>query len=316
MAANSPPTNVILNSGVDLLMGKFEKLVVLLVVLASAGALAVSLNSTKTTSETPGGLENDADGKELAQAEEPGTSPTPALGGGIEPSRGVPAQQPKTLRPLDAGGFPTNGNQPASRPKTKPKSTPVAPSAKPSKDGMPYILVNEAGLKASFMSKDYMTFSASRGDTWISLAQKFYGQSSLQRVLKLANEGVRNPGDSELLMVPLYDFAQEKRKRDNFEPAPVLNKSIAPLAKTPQASKPAPQASNPAGGIPYTVIEGDSLSLIAKKVYGKASRWREIYAANRDQLKSEHALKLGMKIYVPKSGEFKPADTKVETKVH
>jgi nucleoid-associated protein YgaU len=32
----------------------------------------------------------------------------------------------------------------------------------------------------------------------------------------------------------------------------------------------------------YTVMSGDSLSKIAKKVYGDAAKWRRIYDANKD----------------------------------
>jgi nucleoid-associated protein YgaU len=34
----------------------------------------------------------------------------------------------------------------------------------------------------------------------------------------------------------------------------------------------------------YTVVAGDSLSKIAKKVYGKSSKWKAIFDANRDIL--------------------------------
>jgi len=34
----------------------------------------------------------------------------------------------------------------------------------------------------------------------------------------------------------------------------------------------------------YTVVAGDSLSKIAKKVYGKSSKWKVIFDANRDVL--------------------------------
>ena len=35
----------------------------------------------------------------------------------------------------------------------------------------------------------------------------------------------------------------------------------------------------------YTVRKGDSLSKIAKEMYGDASRWRMIYEANKDVIK-------------------------------
>src|SRR5688500_20237350 len=45
--------------------------------------------------------------------------------------------------------------------------------------------------------------------------------------------------------------------------------------------------STPTGGAGqmYTVKSGDSLSKIAQSVYGDASKWQSIYAANREQIK-------------------------------
>lgn len=39
-------------------------------------------------------------------------------------------------------------------------------------------------------------------------------------------------------------------------------------------------------GLPYTVVPGDTLSGIAKQAYGRASKWRDIYAANQSNLRS------------------------------
>jgi nucleoid-associated protein YgaU len=42
-----------------------------------------------------------------------------------------------------------------------------------------------------------------------------------------------------------------------------------------------PRNITPAGKT-YTVVQGDSLSKIAKREYGDASKWRHIYQANKD----------------------------------
>jgi len=60
-------------------------------------------------------------------------------------------------------------------------------------------------------------------------------------------------------------------------------------------TKPTP----PGGGRTHTVGRGDTLFSIAQKYYGSRARWRDIYNANRDQLPSEHALKLGMQLKLP-----------------
>lgn len=62
-----------------------------------------------------------------------------------------------------------------------------------------------------------------------------------------------------------------------------------------------PSAPNTAASHPreYTVVPGDTLSHISGKVYGTASRWRDIFDANRDVLPNENSLKIGMKLRLP-----------------
>jgi nucleoid-associated protein YgaU len=49
----------------------------------------------------------------------------------------------------------------------------------------------------------------------------------------------------------------------------------------------------------YTVERGDSLSKIAKRVYGKASLWRKIYEANKDNIKDPDLIYPGQVIRLP-----------------
>jgi peptidoglycan lytic transglycosylase F len=49
----------------------------------------------------------------------------------------------------------------------------------------------------------------------------------------------------------------------------------------------------------YTVRPGDTLSRIARKVYGRSAPWKPIYNANRDKLKSPHNLKVGQVLKIP-----------------
>lgn len=50
----------------------------------------------------------------------------------------------------------------------------------------------------------------------------------------------------------------------------------------------------------YTVKRGDTLSGIAKKKLGKASRWREIYNLNKNIIKNPNVIKVGWKLKIPK----------------
>lgn len=49
----------------------------------------------------------------------------------------------------------------------------------------------------------------------------------------------------------------------------------------------------------YVVQPKDNLTAISRKLYGTPTRWREIYELNRDRMKSESDLKIGMVLRVP-----------------
>jgi nucleoid-associated protein YgaU len=49
----------------------------------------------------------------------------------------------------------------------------------------------------------------------------------------------------------------------------------------------------------YTVAAGDSLSKIAKKLYGDANQWKRIFEANRDQIKNPDLIHPGQKLKIP-----------------
>lgn len=59
-------------------------------------------------------------------------------------------------------------------------------------------------------------------------------------------------------------------------------------------------ASAPATGVQtYTVVPGDSLSKIAKQVYGNANDWKRIFDANRDQLSDPDRIRPGQILTIP-----------------
>jgi len=51
----------------------------------------------------------------------------------------------------------------------------------------------------------------------------------------------------------------------------------------------------------YTVVAGDSLSKIAKRLLGDANQWRRIFEANRDQIKNPDLIQPGQKLKIPKA---------------
>jgi nucleoid-associated protein YgaU len=55
----------------------------------------------------------------------------------------------------------------------------------------------------------------------------------------------------------------------------------------------------PAADRTYTVVKGDSLSKIAKRLYGDAQQWRKIFEANKDQIKDPDLIQPGQTFRIP-----------------
>lgn len=63
-----------------------------------------------------------------------------------------------------------------------------------------------------------------------------------------------------------------------------------------------PQPNTPGSGhdTTYTVQKGDTLSHIAQRQYGKASEYKRIFEANRDQLNNPDQIREGMTLRIPR----------------
>jgi nucleoid-associated protein YgaU len=83
-----------------------------------------------------------------------------------------------------------------------------------------------------------------------------------------------------------------------------IERYISDRQKASQAEQPemeAAQASRPGTSEPrvYVVQQGDTLSQIAKSVYGEATRWREIYEANKQKIKDPKIIRPGQELHIP-----------------
>jgi nucleoid-associated protein YgaU len=58
-------------------------------------------------------------------------------------------------------------------------------------------------------------------------------------------------------------------------------------------------APKPAGARTYTVVRGDSLSKIAKQLYGDAKKWHQIHEANKDTIKNPDLIYPGQVLTIP-----------------
>jgi nucleoid-associated protein YgaU len=62
----------------------------------------------------------------------------------------------------------------------------------------------------------------------------------------------------------------------------------------------APQSTGPISSErTYVVVEGDSLSKIARREYGDANKWRAIYEANKDLINDPDLIYPGQELKVP-----------------
>lgn len=113
-----------------------------------------------------------------------------------------------------------------------------------------------------------------------------------------------------------YPRVEAPQSRPLLQTAAESNDSPVSLAPEPAATTPSPVQGTPAPAQPiraqptkpgaasiagrrHVVVKGDTLFSLAQKYYGNRSRWRDIYAANRDVLPSENSLQLGMEIKIP-----------------
>jgi nucleoid-associated protein YgaU len=85
----------------------------------------------------------------------------------------------------------------------------------------------------------------------------------------------------------LFDRKEEKPKAD------FSNVRSGSSSTAPETGAPVEQART------YTVVPGDSLSKIAKREYGDATKWRAIYEANRDKIKDPDLIYPGQVLTMP-----------------
>jgi nucleoid-associated protein YgaU len=89
----------------------------------------------------------------------------------------------------------------------------------------------------------------------------------------------------------------DKKDDKPSEPKPDFSNVTSGGSSTAPA---APQPTGTAGsGKTYVVVNGDSLSKIAKREYGDANKWRTIYEANKDLIDDPDLIYPGQELKVP-----------------
>ena len=93
------------------------------------------------------------------------------------------------------------------------------------------------------------------------------------------------------------DHDAEKKKAD-FSDVVAGGSSTAPRAdRAPAEASPTPNVADRERT--YTVVAGDTLSKIAKREYGDASKWHAIYEANKDTIKNPDLIYPGQTFKIP-----------------
>jgi nucleoid-associated protein YgaU len=167
-----------------------------------------------------------------------------------------------------------------------PKAPEKAPAVKPA-EGPPDSRgpAPEPPQAAKIIAPEFVPYTVRKGDTPASIAKAFYGSEALASVVLAANPlmSPQNLTAGRVIQLP--------KDPNNVQGLPVKQDPAPPTPKEPEA--PAKQDRV------YVVQEGDSLSRIAKEMYGDSRLASVIFEANRDQLTSEDAIKIGQKLKIP-----------------
>jgi nucleoid-associated protein YgaU len=125
---------------------------------------------------------------------------------------------------------------------------------------------------------EFDTYVILPGDTFPRIARKFFGSEDKHRVIANAN--------------PLLDPRRLKPGDKIKIPRDPSNIQGKPVTPTPTPAAPEDPRE-------HTVQSGDTLGSISAEYYGTVRHADKIFTANRAQLKSPDALKIGMKLIIP-----------------
>jgi nucleoid-associated protein YgaU len=302
-------------------MGKLEKVIVLSVLAVIAVILVLSLTlddplkkdkvvmagspSTKTAAAAPQNSVAADDRGERKPAPQASSSALVAQANNEPPINTAVAQG----KPGDGlSALPGAGAVPADNPsgkapstllsanvaQAKPDSVPAAvPAASPSGS----ILKTSDGLQDSYLA-DMKFYTWQSGDSFRSVAAKYYGDAAKFTLLRRSNEGRDNVQAGEKIFVPVFDL-------DGPHPADALSASSTPpkSAVSKDLTTAAPSAAKapelPGGPRVHVVKDGESLWKIAKVELGDGGRWNEIFDANRDVMSKPEAVHVGMRLRIP-----------------
>ena len=179
---------------------------------------------------------------------------------------------------------------------------PVAPQPEPRPEPPPPPLV--AGPGEVLIPPQFENYTVQAGDTFQSIARRFYGDTGRWRAVSRAN-----PLLTPEKLKPGVTIVRIARDPDNIQGKvvkidPPARPAVAPAPETqPSRVTPAPptiaEGVGVAGWRTYTVQESDTLWGIAKKMYGRPSLTDLIAQANTDVLPDPDRLSPGIVLKIP-----------------
>ena len=160
-----------------------------------------------------------------------------------------------------------------------------------------------------YLEKEPKTEKAPLIADWIRQAKILLAAEVGRSSEGVSKEIIRLKRENNLLRKQMARLATKSKPKPQppvDKPAPVeiqKPEKVKP-EPTPVSATPIPRHQTPAP-VPetYKVLPGDTLSKIARTVYGDSSKWEQIYGANMDKMKNENDLKAGQIITIPKLEE-------------
>ncbi|MBL8861820.1 MAG: LysM peptidoglycan-binding domain-containing protein [Planctomycetes bacterium] len=258
-------------------MGKVEKVIVLSVLFLVALILVVTVTVDDPLDKS-GVVEAGGKQAPAAVAKAPSAAPQPAAP--LLQSSVQPIAPGSSVAPAGAASAP-----PAAQPLPQQPAVVAAPAPAPASALPPGALLQTFdGLEDSWVP-DLKLYTWKQGDSWRALAHTFYGDWKRLDLLKRHNEGRMEVEPGDTVFVPV--FSDERARQAAAQPA-------AGAAPTAASAEPRAGAKKM-----HVVASGESLWKIAKSELGDGNRWKEIYEANRDVLKSPEAIQKGMRLRIP-----------------
>lgn len=219
-----------------------------------------------------GGLGETSSGTAGQDALQPVKAPP---SGAFAPPSGAAGQTPGPVTPPPGASAPTG-------PSNAGQTPPAGGHGSSLQSGPNPVGGSSQGSQARPSSPAGTEYTIQSGDTLEGLARRFLGDGAKWRSIVEANPGL-NPSSLQI-------------GKKIVIPGASATASGGATNGSGQGGSSAPAA----GGNTYTVVKGDTLIGIARKVYGTESDWKRILEANASLLKGDaSALQPGMKLVIP-----------------